>query len=255
MPVRIVEPRQVVLERPTRRARARAQALIPAEDERLHATHAVIEHGVDSHPPRWQIEVRVPVIPRDVDPGRRLAEDQAEIPVVPRLQPATPVGSIATGRRDLGDTTAGRTLPAPVAVERDPERMTRRGARRRDVDAAEHRPIVAQALRPVPPIDRRQPRDGEDVEEAHHRVRREARGLEPKLPRIEQCLIVARLPPELERDVVERLVQLDRPGRESTQRQIRVLVAQRARGRVGPLHLRRAEDEAQPSAPIVRARA
>ena len=55
----------------------------------------------------------------------------------------------------------------------------------------------------------------------------------------EQRLVVARMPSELVRDVVERLVELDGPGHQPAERDFVYSVPSGLRGAVGPLQLRR----------------
>ena len=64
MPVGVVEPRQRVREVVVDGARARAQSLVAAERERLHAARAVGEHRVHAHSSGRQIEVRIAVVAR-----------------------------------------------------------------------------------------------------------------------------------------------------------------------------------------------
>ena len=70
-----------------------------------------------------------------------------------------------------------------------------------------------------------------------HRIVRDAGGLQAERARVEQRLIVARLPAELIRDAVERLVVADRPGDNAAERDVGVLGADRLRGAIRPLEL------------------
>src|SRR4051812_34606898 len=75
----------------------------------------------------------------------RFAQHQPDIAVVVRLDAAAPVDSIAGRRQELRDAAADRTLAAPVAVERESERLTRCRVGRVEVDAAKQRPVVTQS--------------------------------------------------------------------------------------------------------------
>src|SRR5207244_2650897 len=89
------------------------------------------------------------------------------------------------------------TLPRPIRVDVDAVGLAALRVRRTDVDAPEHRAVVAQAAWPERTTARRHAPLLEDADEARHGVDRDARRRETHGARGQQCLIVARLPAEL----------------------------------------------------------
>jgi hypothetical protein len=172
---------------------------------------------------------------------------------VAALHAAAPVGTVAAERGKLGRESGRGALLAPVAVERKVDRLPARRRRRREVEAAEDRSLIAEAVAREAPDADRDLRLLEDAEQPVNRVGGDAGGLEPELVGVEQRLVVVRPAAGLPRDVVERLVELHRTGAHPARRQIRVLLAEGARGTIGPLHLRRVEVQAHPAADEVRA--
>src|SRR5687768_9875615 len=130
MLVRVVEPREVVLNLPAERPRARAQALVTTKRQRRDAAATVVERRVDAHTPGRQVEIRVTVVTLHGDACVRLAQDQSEIAVVPRLEPSAPIRPVAARRRKLRHSTTDRALSPPVSIEREAERLPRGRARR-----------------------------------------------------------------------------------------------------------------------------
>src|SRR6185295_19512625 len=130
---------------------------------------------------------------------------------MPALEPAAPAGALAVARGHRRHRSEHRTLPGPTAIERQVIRTATRRTRRREVDAAEQRALVAQFVARAPTDRRRHGLIPENIEEPTHRVGRYAGGLEAHRIGVEQVLIVVRAAPKLPRDVVERLVEREGP--------------------------------------------
>ena len=79
------------------------------------------------------------------------------------------------------------------------------------------------------------PLAGEDREETIHRVRRDAGGLQPDRARVQQRLQIVRPTPDLIRQVIEGLIEGDRPADRAAEGGVRVLLIQCATGGIGPL--------------------
>ncbi len=170
------------------------------------------------------------------------------------LQTAAPARALAVTRRHRRDGAEDGALLVPPAVEREVVRAPAGRGRRREVDAPEHRALVAQlvagdggrrttAPTGLPRIPRNRVTESDDTPAA----------LQSDRIGVEQVLVVVRATPELPRHVVERLVERDRPRQRPAQRRVRVLLSERARDRVGPLRLRRVEIQAHAARDEVRA--
>src|SRR6185436_14997731 len=157
------------------------ELLIAAEGEALQAARSIVEYRVHDHPPARQIEVRPTVAVRAAHAHRRLLEDsEAEVAVVPRLDPGIPTSAFAAGRGKRGRATANRCLPIPSAVEGEVECLPGRRRRRREIDAAEDRSLVARAIARHPANRGWHLLLAKDPEETKDRIRRHPRRLQAK---------------------------------------------------------------------------
>src|SRR4051812_26847429 len=84
---------------------------------------------------------------RGADAELRLAQEEADVTAVPSLDSPTPIELVTTGRRELRCSSANGTLPAPVAVERQVERISLRRLWWIVVHTPEHGAIVAHSAR------------------------------------------------------------------------------------------------------------
>ena len=95
----------------------------------------------------------------------------------------------------------------------------------------------------------------EDLRQPRRRVGGDPLRLEPHRVGVEQRLQVVRRAAELVGDVVERLVEDERPRRAPAERRVGRLLPRRARRRVGHLELRRGAEQAAHTLDVVRPRA
>ena len=235
----LAEPRQLVQHAATEIGAPRAQVRVTAEADVANTARAICERGVDEHTAVWQQRVRRAVIAVRVEVEARFAQEQVlDVRGVVSLEPATVIRAIAAVRRQLGRELAHRRLLVPVAVEREVERLARRGARRREVDASEQRALILEAIvRDAAADGRRNPCLLRERDEPRDGIRRDARGLEADGIRVEQRLEIVRATTQLIRNAVVQLVHHDGPRHGSAERHVAVLLAERTRGAIGPLHL------------------
>ena len=164
-----------------------------------------------------------------------------------QLEPAIPVRPLATMRGQFGGAHLGeRRETAPLSLREQVERLPRLRPGRREVDHAGQAPVVGK---PLPRHRTHGERDllrPQDAEQSRHRVGRETGGREAERVGVEQRVQRVRPLPELVRHIVKRLVDGDRTGSLAAQRQVRVLVADRARRRARDLQRARPRPRACP---------
>src|SRR6185369_6024790 len=225
----LAEPREGVHELTGRGRRADIHAGVAAEGYGLHAGQSVGQRRVHADRPVRQIDERRAGEVHPVHADRRLGEDaEPEVTRVATLDAAVIVAALAAVRGQLGRGDARWILPAPRTVERQVERLAGRRRRRGEVDRSKETGLIAQPSIGNPADGRRYVRAVEDAEQAADRVAGESGRLKAQRVRVEQTVKILRSASGLICDGEERLVGPDGPGKEAADRQVAILLAERA---------------------------
>ena len=256
-PVLVVEaePGELVIEGEGARRLRVVERGAPTEIDDVHPVGPVGEGRIDQDRAVGEDHVGLGDIARAVQPDVGLGEEDPVEVRVAELESSAGIRAIARVGGGGGGEPARRRLRGDTAVERDIERLPREGRRRGPIERAEDGELIVRPLIGDPCDGRRDPVGGEDREEAVHRVRRDAGGLQSDRARIQQRLQIVRPTPDLIGQVIEGLVEGDRPTDRAAERGVGILLIQRATSGIGPLEGGGIEIQARRADLEVRARA
>ncbi len=149
-----------------------------------------------------------------------------EIGIVTGLNSPADTHAVSAVRRKLRRETRCRAQLGPVSIERDVQRLAGGGGRRRKVEAPEHRALIVRFLAANSGRRQRNVRRLKKRQQPRHRIGRDADSLQAARVGGEQSLQVVGTSSKLIRDVIERLVELDRAGESPAKRKVRILLAE-----------------------------
>lgn len=191
------------------------------------------------HADVWQLEVRVAVGVVHVRADAKIVEIAA---VDVRRERAGDVGAVRGEIPSVSGNCSGpkKRRHRPVAAHRR-DQVADAIRRRRPIEAREKRHVVREPVVRHRGARQRNAHAAQRREQARDRVLRHAHALQDEWIARAERLEVAALATHLEREVVEQLVEHDRPGRGGADLRIGVRRAERAADGVGRLERGRVE--------------